>query len=116
MQHDYLLPNLTVRETLTFAGLLSLPASLSKADKLAMVRFPGLILNDYNISHKFQVEDILLELGLKDCADNLVGVAGSYGISGGERRRVSIGVQLLTDPSTIISSSMSIYLTLITTI
>jgi ABC-type lipopolysaccharide export system ATPase subunit len=36
---------------------------------------------------------------LIDCRHTRVGGDGSHGISGGERRRVSIGVQMLTDPS-----------------
>ena len=37
-------------------------------------------------------------MGLKDCADNLVGNDLVKGISGGEKRRVTIAVQILTDP------------------
>jgi ABC-type multidrug transport system ATPase subunit len=47
-----------------------------------------------------QVENVILELGLKDCANTKIGGENSHGISGGERRRVSIALQLLTDPST----------------
>lgn len=90
MQSDYLLPNLTVFETLMYAGLLRLPSSLSHQQKIRIVR------------------RIIRELGLKDCANHRIGggggtteTGGKVGstISGGERRRVSIGVQLLTDPS-----------------
>ena len=35
-----------------------------------------------------------MELGLKDCANRRVGGDGAHGISGGERRRVSIGIQV----------------------
>lgn len=45
-----------------------------------------------------RAEDVLLKLGLKDCADNLIGSDLIKGISGGEKRRVSIAVQILTDP------------------
>lgn len=41
-----------------------------------------------------------MQLGLRDCAETRVGGDGKHPcISGGERRRVSIGVQMLTDPS-----------------
>src|SRR3990167_5775527 len=41
-----------------------------------------------------------MQLGLRDCADIRVGGDGKHpSISGGERRRVSIGIQMLTDPS-----------------
>jgi ABC-type multidrug transport system ATPase subunit len=77
---DALLPTLTVRETLYFAAQLRLPRWMSKADKAA------------------RAEDVLLKLGLRDCANNLVGNDLVKGISGGEKRRVSIAIQILTNP------------------
>lgn len=77
---DALLPTLTVRETLHFAAGLRLPIWMSKEEK------------------KQRAEAVLLKLGLKDCADNLVGNDLVKGISGGEKRRVTIAVQVLTDP------------------
>ncbi|KAM5345876.1 hypothetical protein ACJ41O_011737 [Fusarium nematophilum] len=77
---DALLPSLTVRETLRFAAGLRLPSFMSKEEK----------------NHR--AEDVLLKMGLKDCADNLIGGELVKGISGGEKRRVSIAVQVLTDP------------------
>jgi len=84
MQKDYMLPFLTVRQALTYAGLLSLPQTLTKTKKLEIV------------------ENVILELGLKDCATTKIGGENSHGISGGERRRVSIALQLLTDPSVLL--------------
>ncbi|KAJ4125375.1 hypothetical protein NW768_008992 [Fusarium equiseti] len=77
---DALLPSLTVRETLRFAAGLRLPSFMSKDEK------------------NRRAEEVLLKMGLKDCADNLVGGELVKGISGGEKRRVSIAVQVLTDP------------------
>ncbi|KAH7322700.1 pleiotropic drug resistance protein [Stachybotrys elegans] len=77
---DALLPSLTVRETLRFAAGLRLPSFMSKDEKYR------------------RAEEVLLKMGLKDCADNLVGGELIKGISGGEKRRVSIAVQVLTDP------------------
>lgn len=77
---DALLPTLTVRETLFFAAQLRLPSWISSDDK------------------KKRAESVLLKLGLRDCADNLVGNDLVKGISGGEKRRVSIAIQILTDP------------------
>lgn len=45
------------------------------------------------------MEAVIGELGLRKVADNSIGGYFSRGISGGERRRVSIGVQLLANPS-----------------
>lgn len=77
---DALLPSLTVRETLRFAAGLRLPSHMTKEEKYS------------------RAEEVLLKMGLKDCADNLVGNDLIKGISGGEKRRVSIAVQVLTDP------------------
>lgn len=68
-QDDFLLPYLTVRETLSFAAALRLPASVSAETKAAIV------------------EQTITELGLRGCADVLVGGPFRKGISGGEKRR-----------------------------
>jgi len=48
-----------------------------------------------------KVENTLAELGLLKCADTIVGNAKMKGISGGERKRVSIAVELVTNPDVI---------------
>lgn len=83
MQQDILLPTLTVRETLRYSADLRLPSSTS-AENRAQV-----------------VEEVIRELGLKECADTRVGNSQHRGCSGGEKRRVSIGVQLLANPSVL---------------
>ncbi|EFA77807.1 hypothetical protein PPL_09305 [Heterostelium album PN500] len=83
MQKDYLLPNLTVRESLMYSARLRLPVDMPKQDKIN------------------RVEEVIAELGLRDCANTRVGGNGKRGISGGEKRRVSIGCQMLTDPSVL---------------
>jgi len=45
------------------------------------------------------VTALLAELGLRDCAATRVGGARARGVSGGERRRLSVAVQLVTRPS-----------------
>lgn len=77
---DALLPSLTVRETLRFAAALRLPSFMPTTQKYQ------------------RAEDVLLKMGLRDCADNLIGSELIKGISGGEKRRVTIAVQILTDP------------------
>lgn len=81
---DALLPSLTVRETLRFSAGLRLPAFMTTDEK------------------NRRSEEVLLKLGLKDCADNLVGSEIIKGISGGEKRRVSIAVQMLSDPRVLL--------------
>jgi len=51
-----------------------------------------------NPSDPPQVEDVIAELRLRQCANTRVGNEYLRGVSGGERRRVSIGVQLLWNP------------------
>ncbi|KAL2223218.1 P-loop containing nucleoside triphosphate hydrolase protein [Thermoascus aurantiacus ATCC 26904] len=81
---DALMPSLTVRESLRFAAGLRLPTWMSREEKSR------------------QAEEILLKMGLKDCADNLIGSDLVKGISGGEKRRVSIAIQILTDPKVLL--------------
>lgn len=49
-----------------------------------------------------RVETLLKDLGLLQAADTLVGTPQRKTISGGERKRTSIGVELITDPSIVI--------------
>jgi hypothetical protein len=44
---------------------------------------------------------MLSELGLIDCADTIVGGALIKGISGGQRKRTSVGVELVTKPALV---------------
>ena len=83
MQHDVLLPTLTVRETLQYAAELRLP-SLTSADERRAI-----------------MEEVILELGLKECAETRIGNSDQKGCSGGEKRRTSLAVQLLANPSVL---------------
>ena len=53
-------------------------------------------LTDRQIEVK--VRDIISRLGLKSCKDTFIGGILMKGISGGERKRTSIGYELITDP------------------
>ncbi|KAM9317185.1 ATP-binding cassette sub-family G member 8 [Gastrophryne carolinensis] len=83
-QDDQLLPHLTVRETLSFIAKLRLPKSFSEQQR------------------QKRVEDVIAELRLRPCANTKVGNEYTRGVSGGERRRVSIAVQLLWNPGILI--------------
>ncbi|EIE21490.1 hypothetical protein COCSUDRAFT_66913 [Coccomyxa subellipsoidea C-169] len=84
-QFDFLLPTLTVAETLRYSAQLRLPRSATAAEV------------------KARVEGVLYELGLEHVAGSQVGgSSGIRGISGGERRRVTIGMELVIDPSILI--------------
>ena len=48
------------------------------------------------------VSRILSDLCLRHCADRRVGSVEQRGISGGERKRVSIGLEMVTNPSMLL--------------
>ncbi|XP_060966494.1 ABC transporter G family member 15 isoform X1 [Cannabis sativa] len=79
-QEDLLLGTLSVRETITYSAMLRLPRTLSKHE-----------MNE-------TVEATIMEMGLQDCADGLVGNWHIRGISGGEKKRLSIALEILTRP------------------
>jgi ABC-type multidrug transport system ATPase subunit len=83
MQQDILQPTLTVRETLQYSAELRLPPPTAKEQRQRIV------------------EEVILELGLKDCANTRIGNHAHKGCSGGEKRRTSMGVQLLSNPSVL---------------
>ena len=86
MQDDKLSATDTVRESLMFGARLLLPESTSVSECEA------------------RVQDIIDELGLQAVADQLIGApaAGGRGISGGERKRVAIGLVLIPDPDILL--------------
>ena len=47
------------------------------------------------------VDELIDSLGLTSCANTLIGSELVRGISGGEKKRVAIGVELVTNPSTL---------------
>jgi len=51
---------------------------------------------------KENVDSIIQRLGLSECKDTMVGGTESRGISGGERKRTSIGYELITEPSVLL--------------
>lgn len=70
-------PYMTVRETLSFRVELKMGSLLNKNARDAMV------------------EDLLVQLGLVSSADTIVGDQKVRGISGGERKRLSIAVEMI---------------------
>lgn len=84
-QHEYLLPTLTVRECVWYSAMLRLPETVSRAGVAEAT------------------EQVLRELSLTGVANSLVGGSTAIrGISGGERRRVSIAMELVINPATLI--------------
>ena len=77
---DALMPSLTVKETLHFSALIRLPSWMTRQEKIQ------------------KADAVMIKLGLRDVANNVIGNEFKKGISGGEKRRVSIAIQILTDP------------------
>lgn len=80
-QDDYLMPTLTVYETIVTSALLRLPKSMSDDAK------------------KLRAIETMSELGILGIKDQLIGNEENRGISGGEKRRVAIACELVTSPS-----------------
>lgn len=76
---------MTVHEMLSFAAELSLPENTTNAERLKVV------------------DNTIEILGLTNVAHSRIGDARTRGISGGERRRVSLGVALVGQPKILIA-------------
>jgi len=82
-QDDVMMGTMTVREVITMSARLRLPESVSMQHKLD------------------RVEQVLQILHLEKCADTIMGYSEASNISGGERKRVGIAMELVTNPSII---------------
>ena len=49
-----------------------------------------------------KVNSIIERLGLNECKNTMIGDVAQRGISGGERKRTSIGYELITEPSILL--------------
>jgi len=80
MQDDALMATATPREAIRFSAAL-------RMDKLTPEEIEE------------AVDVTLKSLGIEECADTFIGNAMIKGISGGQRKRTSVGVELITQPS-----------------
>ncbi|XAR69119.1 Sulfate-transporting ATPase [Bertholletia excelsa] len=83
-QDDVVHGNLTVEENLRFSARCRLPAELPKADKVLII------------------ERVIETLGLQGVRDSLVGTVEKRGISGGQKKRVNVGLEMVMEPSLLI--------------
>ncbi|EME28881.1 ABC transporter, ATP-binding protein [Galdieria sulphuraria] len=81
MQDENMFGNLTVEEQISISGKLRLPRTFSEQEK------------------RRRIEDVISEMGLMETRKTFIGSENRRGVSGGERKRVSIGKELVTDPS-----------------
>ena len=82
MQQDILMPTLTVKEALIFAATLKLKGSKHFIES--------------------RVDSIMKDLKLTKIADSIIGNELIKGISGGEKKRVCIGIELISEPQILI--------------
>lgn len=80
MQEDVLHSYLTVYETLQYASELRMIRNTTKADKIT------------------KIEEVINKMGLNECRNIIVGDSRTKGISGGEKKRLCVAIELLTDP------------------
>ncbi|XP_030834888.1 ATP-binding cassette, sub-family G (WHITE), member 2 isoform X1 [Strongylocentrotus purpuratus] len=83
VQDDVVMGTLTIRENLQFSAALRLPKTVGKKER------------------EDRVDDILAELGLSHVGDSKVGTEFIRGVSGGERKRTNVGMELITKPSVL---------------
>ncbi|XP_012480009.1 ABC transporter G family member 1 isoform X1 [Gossypium raimondii] len=79
-QDDALITTLTVREAVYYSAQLQLPDTMANSEK------------------KERAETTTREMGLQDAMDTRIGGWGAKGLSGGQKRRVSICIEILTRP------------------
>ncbi len=119
-QEDTLLTQLTVFETLWYASAVRLPAHYSQevrernwacqrmlAVRIARSAVPGcaaaLLLLCASQERLARVHDVIKRLGLAKVAHTQVGTVMSRGLSGGERKRLNVAQELLTDPPVLLA-------------
>ncbi|KAF4346808.1 hypothetical protein F8388_023333 [Cannabis sativa] len=83
-QDDIVHGNLTVEENLWFSAKCRLSVDLEKPDKVLVV------------------ERVIESLGLQAVRNSLVGTVEKRGISGGQRKRVNVGLEMVMEPSLLI--------------
>ncbi|KAJ3355568.1 ATP-binding cassette sub- G member 1 [Entophlyctis luteolus] len=82
-QDDCILATMTVREAITMSAILRLPAEMSAEDKTEAVNRTIKLLN------------------LEKCAETIIGNSSIKGVSGGERKRTAMAMEMITNPSVI---------------
>ncbi|XP_005388218.1 PREDICTED: ATP-binding cassette sub-family G member 2-like [Chinchilla lanigera] len=80
-QDDVMMVTLTVRENLYFSAALRLPTTVTSHEK------------------DEKINEVIEELGLDKVADSKVGSEAIHGVTRAERRKISVAMELVTDPS-----------------
>ncbi|KAI9597712.1 P-loop containing nucleoside triphosphate hydrolase protein [Syncephalis fuscata] len=82
-QDNAIYPTMTVREAITMSVLLRCPEIVKKSERDA------------------KVQQVIDTLGLNDASDTIYGDSYLRGISGGEKRRTRVAMELVTDPTVL---------------
>ncbi|KAJ3191562.1 ATP-binding cassette sub- G member 1 [Irineochytrium annulatum] len=82
-QDDVLLPSMTVREAITMSALLRLPPETPQAER-----------NE-------KVDEMINTLNLTKASNTIIGDSTIKGVSGGERKRCAMGMEMLTRPAVL---------------
>ncbi|XP_055957578.1 uncharacterized protein LOC126824736 isoform X2 [Patella vulgata] len=80
LQQDLFYSNLTLWETLYFTAMLHIPEKVPTSEKLR------------------RIDAIIETLDLEKCRKTIIGAQFTHGLSGGEKKRLSIACELLTNP------------------
>eukprot|EP01038_Epipyxis_sp_PR26KG_P005768 gene5768-7964_t len=80
MQDDLLNANFTVAETLSYTSFLRMPSTTTRQER------------------KDREDYVLKLMGIEHCRDVIIGDTRNKGISGGERKRVCVAMELLLKP------------------
>ena len=107
-QDDIVFPDLTVRENLRFSAALRLPphcASImatARKENGCAAQLAALLCCKAQVQRRHDiVNDVLHVLGIDHIADEVVGNVEKRGISGGQRKRVNIGLEMVADPAVL---------------
>ncbi|KAL2906149.1 ABC transporter G family member 11 [Bienertia sinuspersici] len=79
-QDDTLMTTLTVQEAVSYSAELQLPNSMTRSQKIE------------------RANEAIRDMGLQGCANTRIGGWSVKGLSGGQKRRVSICIEILTKP------------------
>jgi ABC-type multidrug transport system ATPase subunit len=88
-QEDVMLRELTVRDNISFSAKYRLPAALPRQAVEA------------------KINHCINELGISHVQHSVIGDERTRGISGGQRKRVNIGIELVADPSILFLDEVS---------
>ena len=80
---DIISETLTVRENLLFSANIRLPRSINIHERIE------------------RVDQVIRDLDLLSCANTLIGTDFVRGVSGGEKKRTSIGMELVLSPNVL---------------